>query len=172
MRNKNKPFVIEKKIKIEWIKLLRENKQTVKQLKFRLSDLENNLVNEPYLNIKTLIAICYINCIDIYIIKNKIFYKKISESENDHKIILKYNKKNRNYSIFLNSSLIEKTLKSCYNELFLVDSIVKPLKSISSYKAKDLQNIAKKLNISLIFEASGKNKTKKILYREIQEQIV
>ena len=170
--NKKKPFIIEKKEKIEWITLLRENKQSIKQLKFKLSDLENNLANEQTLNIKTLIAICYINCIDIFVINGKTFYQKLSDSESEYKMILKYDKQKRNYSIFLNTSLIQKTIDKCNNELFFIDNISKPLKSISSYKSAELQNIAEKLNIPLKFESSKKNKTKKILYNEIQEQIV
>ena len=87
-------------------------------------------------------------------------------------MILKYDKQKRNYSIFLNTSLIQKTIDKCNNELFFIDNISKPLKSISSYKSAELQNIAEKLNIPLKFESSKKNKTKKILYNEIQEQIV
>ena len=48
----------------------------------------------------------------------------------------------------------------------------KPLKGISSYKAKELQDIAEQLDISLTLEITGKNKTKKILYSEIQELLV
>ena len=78
-------------------------------------------------------------------------------------MILKYDKQKRNYSIFLNTSLIQKTIDKCNNELFFIDNISKPLKSISSYKSAELQNIAEKLNIPLKLSQVKKTKQKRFL---------
>ena len=163
-----KHFVIEKKQKIEWVQLLRENKKSIKELKYKISDLENNLVNEQKLNITTLETICYLNSIDFYLIKQKIYYKNVNDNEN--KLILKYFPESNKYGIFLNNDT--QFLENIEKNLFMITNLKKPLKSISSYKAKELQDIASKLNISLTFESSKKTKTKKVLYSDIQEQLV
>jgi hypothetical protein len=165
----HKFFVIEKTRKIDWVPLLRENKASIKQLKYKLSNLENNLVNEEKMHITTLESICFINNIDFYIVKNKMLYKNSQDNEN--RIILKYYPKTKKYGILLDTVDVLKRINKYEEELFLVDDIAKPLKSISSYKLKDLQNIATKLDIELKKE-NQKNKTKKCLYSEIQEILV
>lgn len=164
---KSKPFSIENETKINWVTILRENKASIKQLKHKLVHLENNLVNEKKMTIQTLETICFINNIDIYIMKNKMLYK--NANDNEHIIILKYCPDSKKYGILLDNSQNHKQIEIFEQELFLVKNIEKPLKSISSYKLKDLQDIASKLNINLKRKDSEKNKTKKTLYSEIQE---
>ena len=166
----NKHFLIEKTSKIDWIPILRENKAIVKQLKYKLSGLENNLVNEKKMNIKALEAICVINNIDFCIIKNKMIYKNCNDNENI--ILLKYYQNQKKYGIFFDQKNITEKIQLLEKNLFLVKNIEKPLKGISSYKAKELQDIAEQLDISLTLEITKKNKTKKILYSEIQELLV
>ena len=166
----NKHFLIEKTSKIDWIPILRENKAIVKQLKYKLSGLENNLVNEKKMNIKALEAICVINNIDFCIIKNKMIYKNCNDNENI--ILLKYYQNKKKYGIFFDQKNITEKIQLLEKNLFLVKNIEKPLKGISSYKAKELQDIAEQLDISLTLEITKKNKTKKILYSEIQELLV
>ena len=166
----NKYFIIEKTRKIDWIPLLRENKSSIKQLKYKLSSLENNLVNEKKMHIKTLETICFLNCIDVYIVKNKMLYK--NAHDNEDKIILKYYPETKKYGILLDTVDILKKINTYEKELFLVNDIEKPLKGISSYKLKNLQDIAEKIHIELKTTNSNKNKTKKQLYSEIQELLV
>ena len=169
--NQNKHFIIEKNKKIDWIPFLRENKKVFKPLKYKLSNLETNLVNEPNMHFTTLETICFLNSISFVIIKNKMIYKNIQEDcEDNDIIILKYYPEQKKYGIFLNNK--ENFLEKIEEDLFRVKSIEKPLKSISTYKLKDLQDIAEKLNINLISEITGKKKTKKLLYSDIQEQLV
>ncbi len=165
---REKHFTIEKNKKINWVQLLRENKASIKQLKYKLSSLENNLVNEKKMNIKTLETICFLNCIDFYIIQNKMLYK--NSENNEHCIVLKYYPKTKNYGILLDMVDIKKKINDFETKLFLVKDIEKPLKGISSYKLKDLQDIAEQLNICLL--KNEKKKTKKQLYGEIQELLV
>ena len=168
-----KHFTIEKSTKIDWVSFLRENKSSVKQLKFKLSSLENNLVNEKKMHIKTLETVCFLNNIDFYIIKNKMFYENSKDNDDDQdKLILKYYPNTKNYGILINNKDMIQKINEFKKNLFLVNDIEKPLKGISSYKLKDLQDIAEQLNISLILKNSEKKKTKKVLYSEIQEQLV
>lgn len=169
----SKHFTIEKSRKIDWVSFLRENKSSVKQLKFKLSSLENNLVNEKKMHIKTLETVCFLNNIDFYIIKNKMFYQNSKDNDNDQdKLVLKYYPETKKYGILINNKNMIQKINEYKKNLFLVTDIEKPLKSISSYKLKDLQDIAEQLTISLILKNTEKKKTKKILYSEIQEQLV
>jgi len=65
-------IVIERKIKIEYIERFRESKQVLKSYKTApLTHLENVLLNEKQIDIKTLIALCVIEGISfMYIYKN------------------------------------------------------------------------------------------------------
>jgi len=166
----NKYFIIEKKRKIDWVPLLRENKASIKQLKYKLSSLENNLVNEKNMHIKTLETICFLNNIDVYIVKNKMLYK--NAHDNKDRIILKYYPETKKYGILLDTVDVLKKINTYEEELYLVNDIEKPLKGISSYKLKNLQDIAEKINIELKTTNNNKKKTKKQLYSEIQEQLV
>ena len=171
---KNKPFSVEKETKINWVTLLRENKASIKELKYKLVHLENNLVNEKNMNIITLETICFINNIDFYIVKNKMLYK--NSNNNEHCIVLKYCADSKKYAILLDNIQIHKKIEKFEQDLFLVQNIENPMKSISSYKLKELQDIATKLDIELKRKDgqkdSHKNKTKKCLYSEIQEILV
>jgi len=51
--------------------------------------------------------------------------------------------------------------------LYKLDSLNKPIKSLSSYKVSELLNIANKLAIEIINKQTGKNKTKNELYESI-----
>ena len=79
----------------------------------------------------------------------------------DHKF-----NKNQNYGLLLENE----KLYDYRNKLFIVDSYIKPIKGISNYKAQDLRDICKKLNINII-KTPSKIKTKKVLYQLICEKI-
>ena len=53
----------------------------------------------------------------------------------------------------------------------MVDSLVKPIKSISSYTAQNIRDICTKLKIN-IMKGPTKYKTKKILYQLVCEKIL
>ena len=122
------------------------------------------------MNIITLETICFINNIDFYIVKNKMLYK--NSNNNKHCIVLKYCSDSKKYAILLDNIQIHKKIEKFEQDLFLVQNIENPLKSISSYKLKELQDIATKLDIELKRKDSHKNKIKKCLYSEIQEILV
>lgn len=164
----DKYFIIEKTKKIDWIPFLRENKKIFKPLKYKLSDLENNLANEPNMDVSTIETICFLKSINFVVIKNKMIYKNMT-GDNDT-IILKYYAEKNKYGIFVKND--SNYITKLEENLFRVNSIKKPLKSISSYKLKDLQDMAEKLNVCLISKITNKKKTKKILYSDIQELLV
>jgi len=98
-------------------------------------------------------------------INDKIYYENITYPGNKT-CIIKYYPKDENYGLLLEND----KLYDYRNKLFVVDSYIKPIKSISNYKAQDLRDICKKLNID-IMKTPSKKKTKKELYQLISEKL-
>jgi len=160
-------FITEKNYKINFIEKLRnkENKHILKKLKTKLAEIEGNLANENLLHLKNLETMLIIDNFNFIYMDDKIYYENMSYPGNKI-LIVKYFKKNENYGLLLD----DKKLYEYRNKLFVVDSYIKPIKGISNYKAQDLRDICKKLNIN-VMKTPSKKKTKKELYQLICEKI-
>ena len=97
---------------------------------------------------------------------NKIYYENIEFPENKT-CIIKFFPDLEKYGLLLE----EDKLFDYKNNLFIVDDINKPVKNISSYKAQELKDICKKLDIN-IMKTPTKCKTKKVLYELICQKII
>jgi hypothetical protein len=156
-------FKIEKEFKIECIEKLRKNKNELKPYKLTLHSIENDLLNERKISVKCLIALCVLHKINLlYIFDNK-YYELSNDSLDNTKNIFVINNINNNDSLLL----IKKDLDYYRNNFYCIDNINKPLKAISGYNVKELELIAKKLQI---MESSIGNKNKKDLYQIISEK--
>ena len=160
-------FVTEKNLKIQFIDKLRnkDNKPILKKLKTKLTDIEGNLANENILTLKNLETMLIIEKYNFIFMNDKIYYENITYPDNKT-CIIKFFKKNQNYGFMLNNDNLYELRKN----LFIVDSYIKPIKSISSYKAQDLRDICEKLNID-IMKTPSKKKTKTELYQLLLEKI-
>lgn len=161
----NNQFQVEKDNKINYVSLIRNNKQKLKELKIKRNNVENNLVNDIKLNLNTVYSLCIIhNCNFIYI-DDYMYFNKIVDVNKRYCVI---KKEKDNYGIYLNDSIQD--IIELKNKLIVVDNIDKPLKSITNYKREQLINMCKILNI--VYEIEGQKKfTKKKLYSLIQEKI-
>ena len=164
----NKNSLLTKQLKIEFIKMIRDNKTILKTYKFdTISNIESNLVNDNVINIKTIISLCVIEKINLIFVSKNCYFELLMNDTDDTYIIrevevnTKYNKK---YGFELAN--IE-TLNQIKNSLYKLDSLDKPIKALSSYKVQDLINIANKLAIETINRETNKNKTKNELYESI-----
>ena len=164
----NKNSLLAKQLKINYIKIIRDNKLCVKSYKFdTISNIESNLANDININIKTIMTLCVIEKINLIFINKKTYFELLMNDSNNVYIIdtievnTKYNKK---YGFELASY---ETLNEIRNSLYKLDSLNKPIKSLSSYKVSELLNIANKLAIEIINKQTGKNKTKNELYESI-----
>ena len=63
-----------------------------------------------------------------------------------------------------------KTLQQIREQLWQIDNLRKPLRGISSYKAKDLQDICHKLHIDINNDKKMPKK-KSLLYQMIREKL-
>lgn len=159
----NKNFVLEKKIKIEYVEKIRKDKQLIKTYKFTsLTNMENNLVNEEKINIGTFLSLCVFENINILYIKNKTYYELLMNDSKEIFIIreLEYKKFSMEKNTTDHIDDIKKTL-------FQLNSIEKPIKAISSYKLQELIDICCKLGIQTINKLTNKSKNKNELYEEI-----
>jgi hypothetical protein len=172
-------IVKEKQEKIKYIDIIRENKKNLKNKKInKLTDVENELVNENKINIKTFLILCIIKKLNILYVDDikRVMFESINNESNDN-IYIVHNNNNKYY--FSEEKIINKddenvenieksqnkkeyiNYKDKYN-YFLFDNIEMKLKCISSYKVLDLLNIKDKLKIK-----DTDKKNKKELYEMI-----
>jgi len=163
---KKNTFTTEKEYKINFIEKMRKGKHILKKLKMKLTDIEGNLSSEPILSIKSLESMLMVDDYNFTYMNDKIFYENLEKPENKNCIIKYFSNKDK-YGLFLEKD----KLFEYRNKLFVVDNISKPIKGISNYKAQELKDICKKLNID-IMKTPTKTKTKKELYQLVIEKII
>ena len=160
-------IVIERKIKIEYIERFRESKQVLKTYKTApLTHLENVLLNEKQIDIKTLIALCVIEGISfIYIYKNTYYEMNIDadESTQIHAIVRMDMPTKYGYKII-------NDVKPIRESFYKIDNMNKPLKSMSAYKLDELVVFCNKLGMTL--DNDGKKASKKGLYEMLVQYFV
>jgi len=139
----NNDFIEMNEKKYFFIEELKKNKKKIKELKFNIKKVEENLSNYSNITINTIISLCYTFDYNFCIFDEKICY--YLNEPNKKIIIIKKNKKNFEINLEKKNDIFEKYLKNKY----IVENNAKPLKSISSYKLKELQDICKKMNIDI-----------------------
>ena len=137
-----------------------------KEWKLKKNEVETNLANDNILYIKTLEAMLISDQNNFIFMNNKIYYENIEFPENKT-CIIKFFPNSEKYGFLLE----EEKLFDYKNNLFIVDDINKPVKNISTYKAQELKDICKKLDIN-IMKTPTKCKTKKVLYELICQKII
>ena len=160
-------IVIERKIKIEYIVRFRESKQVLKAYKTApLTHLENVLLNEKQIDIKTLIALCVIEGISfMYIYKNTYFEMNIDadESTQINAIVRMDMPTKYGYKII-------QDVKTIRESFYKIDNMNKPLKSMSAYKLDELVVFCNKLGMTS--GNDGKKINKKCLYEMLVQYFV
>ena len=163
MIGKNK-YSEEMKEKTNLIKKIKENKSILKQNKLKMSDIESDLLYSKKIKVETLFIILYIHKINFIYYTDSIIYLHKSY-ENDKTMYIYYDKKNNIYEEKKEID-IEELMKSRLK----IDLLAKPLRAISYYKANDIKEMCKILNISIMKNAV-KTYTKKELYEKIVQKI-
>jgi hypothetical protein len=161
---KNK-YAIEKETKIELISEIRKNKEMLKTHKWKRAFIENNLVYDTRITLETFICICSIHKINVMYVNNNTFYEI---NQYGHKYIL-IKKINNMYILYDNDDVMTRIEEIRINKWQMLN-ITKPLRNITVYKLKELQDIAIKFRISIL-RVDGKKRTKAVLYSLILNQI-
>ena len=158
-------FTSEKTYKINFVEKLKKNKPLLKSLKIKYANIEGNLVIDSKILIENLEPLLLIDGYNFIYMNDSIYYENI-KYPGKKVCVIKYFKNKDKYGIFLE----EKDIFDYKSKLYSVDNFKKPIKSISSYKAQDLKDICKVLNIN-IMKTATKCKTKKELYQLIVETL-
>ena len=158
----NHSFKREKEFKIESIEKMRTIKSELKAFKLRLNEIENELLNEKKITIKSLVALCLLYKINIMYVWNRKYFEITNNADEKMNIII--NEKNEDKI----ADNISSTMINYYRENFwCIENISKPLKAITAYTKDELIIIVQKLEIKDI----STKKTKKEMYEKIIQNI-
>ena len=159
-----KNSLVAKQFKINYINKFRTNKQLVKTYKFdTMTNIESNLAHDNNINIKTVMALCVIDKINLIFVSKNTYYELLMNDSEEIYVIRELGNYSRKYGFEIaNSNLLEEIRTTLYK----IEILDKPIKSLSSYKVKDLTDICNKLAIE-IKNIIGKNKTKNELYESL-----
>lgn len=159
----NQHFIVEKQEKFLYIDLLRQNKELIKMHKIKpLSGLEDDLANKDRISIKTFLALCILENINILLVDNHKIYELIL---NDDPKINVVHRNSITYEHYIELEASNENIIKYRETYFKVSGFDATLKSMASYKVDELIDLCNKLGIkeSEIFK-DGKKKSKKDLY--------
>lgn len=154
-------FKEEKNIKINLIQKIREKKQILKKMKYKRTEIEDELLNQHTISPTTFTFLCFLKQQNIIIKSGILYTETINDPENP--TIFFIEKKNNKYGIYLTD--VQKQINLCIENNMKVDNIDKPMRPLSYYKLNDLQEICKKLQIGIM------KKTKKIKKKDLYQLI-
>ena len=160
---KSSSFITEKNFKIKTVEKFPSFKGKIKEMKLKLNEVQDELVNQPIISIKSLQVLCLIYDINIFFIKNRTIYEIIANDKPIKTII------NDNNNIHMIDDINEEKLTYYRNNYWKIDNLSKPLSAFSSYSLTELQDICKKLEIPITTD--GKKIQKKDLYQSILTKI-
>lgn len=159
-------FKIEKDLKIQSIEKMKEYSPQLKLHKIKYLDLENELLNEKCISIVGLYALCLVYDISVIYVKGKTYYE-INNNNTEIKYIIE---KKGIDDTCITLDVKSQTVEQIRSDMYKIENITKPLKSVSGYKVDELKEICKKLEIPVVDE-HGKNIKKTILYEELVKKI-
>lgn len=158
-------FKVEQDYKINSIIKVRDHKNELKIHKIKRNFIEDELLNEKRISIKTLNCLALIYKLNIIYVKGRTYYIMNYDDETEKGIYSCENiigDKNGQISILKMTPEITKNILDTY---YHIENIEKPINAFSSYKAQDLNELAEKLGIET--SKNGKQKFKKDLYTDI-----
>jgi hypothetical protein len=157
-------------MKIQLVYSVRENKELLKKNKWKKNAIEDELVNHKTISVSAFMCICAISNFNVVYIDDKKMYTLLNNEDITTNLNI-IEKTTNGYSIFIgnNAEIYQKYTQS-REQLWQIDNLTKPLRGISSYKAKDLQEICHKLHIDINNDKKMPKK-KSLLYQMIQEHL-
>jgi hypothetical protein len=177
-------FVFEKKVKFQYVEDCRNQSDYLKSKKLiSMSELENQLANDNVIQLGTFLSLCVLENLNVIYFNSTTYFEIISTEFGMTHVIekqptppsLKYkNSKpnhNNNYGYvgLLNEDLRTHRL-SCYK----METLDKPLKCISSYKVKEIEDICHLFKINIFSEENkeyNNKKTKSELFHFLQKHL-
>ena len=155
----NNNFKTEKEFKIESIELLRKIKVELKAMKLKLCGIEDELLNQKKIGIKSLVALCLLYKINVLYVWNRKFFEIVNNADEKTNIIINESRDDK-LMMEVDAEKIE-----YYREKYLrIDNIEKPFKAVTAYTKEELLKIAEKLDLKNIDQKSKK----KDIYEKIK----
>ena len=153
----------EMEIKTSLVETIHKQKKELKKLKFKIPDIEQDILYSKEISIKSLMVILFIHKINLFFYTDIYYYETVHLF--DKTIVIYYNNETQHYDLKdnINKEVIKK-------EKYNIESLDKKIRAISNYKADDIKIIANKLNID-IMKTTGKSYTKKELYEKIVQKL-
>jgi hypothetical protein len=156
-------FVNEKEEKFRCIEHMRNNKQQLKTKKIKniREDVEDELANKQTIGMKTFIALCIANNINIMYIHKRKCFELVCDDQMPMQVVHCINNADSsagNYCYELNPS--SEQMETYRNTLFKWESVEKPLKAMSAYKLEELVELSQRMGLG----DNLSKKTKKDLY--------
>jgi hypothetical protein len=162
-------FEAEKTHKIDMVDLIRQHKKVLKTRKCKLAVLEDDLVNKNRISVPTFLCFCIVQNLNVMIVKDKCCY--INGKNEDIEYILE--KIGDRYGLYLlDGATLQKKKIDFMSSCLLIDNWNKPLKGITNYKLKPLQEICTKFGLPITY-CTSKGVTRNIkkldLYNSIKQ---
>ena len=151
--------------KIKMIEELRKHKKLLKSIRQKRNKLEGDLNSAADISVDSIITMCAIHKYNLIYIKNEMYYMYENDAPVNTLIIRETNSEP---SLYIGSET-DNFMVNIEN-LWRIYDMKKPLKALTVYKLKELQDICKKLKLDIL-DTNGKKKTKKVLYQSILSRI-
>lgn len=177
LNNEKITLVKEKKIKIDYVDVLREKKAIFKKqsIKFpSMTHIENDLVNEPIIDLGTFLSLCHLEKMNVLYVSKKTYFE-MNENEGEPIHLIKRVDEPSKKSRYIYQGTNALLLENYRNTLYKIENIEKPVKAITSYKVADLIDFSMKLGLETTYHdektAKIKNKSKQALYEAVVQVI-
>ena len=177
LNNEKITLVKEKKIKIDYVDVLRNEKAIFKKqsIKFpSMTHIENDLVNEQVIDIRTFLSLCHLEKFNVLYVSKKTYFE-MNENEGEPVHLIKRVDQPNKMTKYVYQGTDPLLLEKVRTTLYKIENIEKPVKAISAYKVADLIDFSMKLGLETSYHdektAKIKNKTNQALYEAIVQVI-
>jgi hypothetical protein len=173
MEINNQYFVVEKNEKFKYIEVLRKNKDILKIHKIKpLTELEDDLANKDKISIKTFVALCIFENINMLLVNNRKIYELLSTDIDEKNPIHVVHRNNKTYEHSIELDPTDEIIQKYRDTYYKMNNFETTLKSMASYKLEELIELCKKFNINIEeckdsqkdFEKGKKKMSKKDIY--------
>ena len=156
-------FKIENEMKYKIAGDYKKYKHLFKPFKISKDDFHNFLINEKEIDIRVFFVLCVFNEINIIYLYKNFYFDNIIDDDKKVNVIFRNDSHNGSIHYIDSSNLY--TLEYVSNNCCRMYSLIKRLKTISSFTVAELQQTAIKIGIDI--KKNDKNKTKTVLYNDI-----
>jgi hypothetical protein len=177
-------FVLEKKLKFQYVEDCRKQSDYLKSKKLiSLSELENQLANDNVIQLGTFLSLCVLESLNVIYFNTTTYYEIMSSDTGVTHVIekqptppsLKYKNSKPDYKYGYVGLLKNEDLKTHRLSCYKMETLDKPLKCISSYKVKEIEDICHLFKINIFSEEkkeySSNKKTKSELFHFLQKHL-